>query len=176
MQEAKSRKGFVAVVIKLLLELGETVVHFVEIMGIRRWERIVKAIELGENINGGVTLRDMDRTWVIREVLKKMSNRSIQGTSTRYALAEHEAKSGDIFAVIKVCRKQVSECSIGICVEKSLVDAISVGAQYRRQTQVMGISNLALNHILDLHLSFNHVSYLIVRIVLQSETVLVTEI
>ena len=47
-------------VIKLLLELGETAAHFVEVMGIRTRKRIVKAIELEENIERPVTLRLID--------------------------------------------------------------------------------------------------------------------
>ena len=60
MQEANSRNGFVEVVIKLLLELGETAALFVEVMGIRTRKRILKAIELEENIERSITLRLID--------------------------------------------------------------------------------------------------------------------
>lgn len=61
--------------------------------------------------------------------MKKVRNRSIEGTSTTKALIEQEAESGDIFAVIKVGRNQASECSFGVGITKSLVDTISVGVQ-----------------------------------------------
>ena len=108
--------------------------------------------------------------------MKKVSNRSIEGTSTICASVEIEEEGGDIFAVIKVGRNQASEGSFRVGVAKSLVDEISVGVHHRRQAQLMRIRISVCYNSLNLQLLFNPGAHLIVRNGLHSESILASEI
>lgn len=127
--------SFAEAAIELVLEVGEEAAGVVQVVvGVGGRERVVVAVELGEDVKSVGALRVVEAE--VLENVEEFVERGVEVTRPVDAAVEEQTEVGGVLGVAEVVGDETSE-GVGLGVAEGLFHALSIGLKHLLQHQLL---------------------------------------